>query len=111
MSPKWIARGQRRLHSRPAALEIKACRPWLDQELRLVRAEVLLGLGASAAQARLGASFRGTRERGRLLRSELVAPGHPSSQLRIEDDAERKAAIRGLVAELRPVAHLRRGQD
>ena len=112
---KWVARGKRRIHSKPSSLEIKACRPWLDQEIRLVRPEVLVCLGASAAQALLGASFRVTRERGRFVTSDLaahvMATVHPSSLLRIEDDAERKAAIREFVAELRQIADLLHGQD
>ncbi len=105
---KWVPRGKRRIHSKPSALEIKACRPWLEEELRLLRPEVLVCLGATAAQALLGASFRVTRERGRFLSSNLaphvMATVHPSSLLRIEDDAERKAAIRTFVTELRAVA-------
>ena len=95
--------------------EIKACRPWLDQEISLVRPEVLVCLGATAAQALLGASFRVTRERGRFVRSDLaphvMATVHPSSLLRIEDDKERKAAIREFVVELRQVADVLHGKD
>ncbi len=105
---KWVPRGKRRIHSKPSALEIKACRPWLDEELRLVQPEVLLCLGATAAQALLGAAFRVTRERGKFVPSNLaphvMATVHPSSLLRIEDDDERKAAIREFVRELRQVA-------
>ncbi len=112
---KWVARGKRRIHSKPSALEIKACRHWLDEEIRLVRPEVLLCLGATAAQALLGASFRVTRERGRFVRSELaphvMATVHPSALLRIEADSERKAAIREFVQELRQVAPLLQGKD
>ena len=112
---KWIPRGKRRIHSKPSSLEIKACRPWLDQEISLVRPEVLVCLGASAAQALLGARFRVTRERGRFVRSDLaphvMATVHPSSLLRIEDDKERKAAIREFVVELRRVADALQGKD
>jgi DNA polymerase len=111
---KWVPRGRRRIHSKPSALEIKACRPWLDQELRLIQPEVLLCLGATAAQALLGASFRVTRERGRFVASDLaphvMATVHPSSLLRIEDDDERKAAIRAFVRELAEVAALLHSQ-
>jgi uracil-DNA glycosylase len=111
---KWVARGKRRIHSKPSSLEIKACRPWLDQEISLVRPEVLVCLGATAAQALLGASFRVTRERGRFVRSELaphvMATVHPSSLLRIEDDAERKTAIREFVTELRRIADVLHGR-
>ncbi len=112
---KWVARGKRRIHSKPSSLEIKACRPWLDQEISLVRPEVLVCLGATAAQALLGASFRVTRERGRFVRSDLaphvMATVHPSSLLRIEDDKERKAAIREFVTELRQIADVLHGKD
>jgi uracil-DNA glycosylase family protein len=111
---KWLPRGKRRIHSKPSSLEIKACRPWLDEELRLIKPEVLLCLGATAAQALLGASFRVTRERGRFVASDLaphvMATVHPSSLLRIEDDDQRKAAIREFVRELRQVAQVLHGQ-
>jgi uracil-DNA glycosylase len=105
---KWVPRGKRRIHSKPNAMEIKACLPWLEQELALVKPSALVCLGATAAQALLGRSFRVTRERGHFVRSPLaphvMATIHPSALLRIEDDQERKAAIRTFVAELRKVA-------
>jgi uracil-DNA glycosylase family protein len=111
---KWVPRGKRRIHSKPSSLEIKACRPWLDEELHLIKPEVILCLGATAAQALLGAAFRVTRERGRFVPSNLaphvMATVHPSSLLRIEDDDERKAAIREFVRELRKVAEVLHGQ-
>jgi DNA polymerase len=89
-------------------MEIRACLPWLEQEIASVRPDVLVCLGATAAQALLGRSFRVTQERGHFVRSPLaphvMATIHPSALLRIEDDAERKAAIRVFVAELRKVA-------
>ena len=107
---KWVPRGKRRIHSKPNSMEIRACLPWLEEELALVKPEVLVCLGATAAQALLGRSFRVTQERGNFLRSPLaphvMATVHPSSLLRIEDDKERKAAIRTFVAELRKVAEL-----
>jgi uracil-DNA glycosylase family protein len=110
---KWVPRGKRRIHSKPSSLEIKACRPWLDEELRLIKPEVVLCLGATAAQALLGASFRVTRERGKFVPSNLaphvMATVHPSSLLRIEDDDERKAAIREFVRELRQVTEVLHG--
>jgi uracil-DNA glycosylase len=105
---KWVPRGRRRIHSKPSSLEIKACLPWLEAELELVRPKVLVCLGSTAAQALLGSTFRVTQERGRWLRSRLaphvMATVHPSALLRIEDDATRKAAIREFVRELRLVA-------
>ena len=107
---KWVPRGKRRIHSKPSSMEIRACLPWLEQELALVKPDVLVCLGATAAQALLGRSFRVTQERGHFLRSPLaphvMATVHPSSLLRIEDDKERKAAIRVFVAELRKVAEV-----
>ena len=71
---KWIAaqRGKRRIHKKPLHSEIEACRPWLDAELQVVRPEVLVCLGASAAQALLGKDFRVSRERGTLMKSQLA---------------------------------------
>jgi uracil-DNA glycosylase family protein len=107
---KWVPRGKRRIHSKPASAEIRACRPWLDAEIELVKPEVLVCLGATAAQALLGSSFRVSRERGRFVPSNLaphvMATVHPSSLLRIEDDAARKDAIREFVRELRQVVEL-----
>jgi DNA polymerase len=112
---KWVPRGKRRIHSKPSSLEIKACLPWLEADLAAVQPAVIVLLGATAAQALLGASFRVTRERGTWLRSNLaphvMATVHPSSLLRIEDDAERKDAIRVFVRELQKVAEVVDGQD
>jgi DNA polymerase len=112
---KWVPRGKRRIHSKPSSLEIKACLPWLEAELAAVQPAVIVLLGATAAQALLGASFRVTRERGTWLRSNLaphvMATVHPSSLLRIEDDAERKDAIRVFVRELQKVAEVVDGRD
>ena len=107
---KWVPRGKRRIHSKPSSMEIRACLPWLEQEVALVKPDVLVCLGATAAQALLGRSFRVTQERGHFVRSPLaphvMATVHPSSLLRIEDDEERKAAIRVFVSELRKVAKI-----
>jgi uracil-DNA glycosylase len=107
---KWVPRGKRRIHSKPSSMEIRACLPWLEQEIALVKPDALVCLGATAAQALLGRSFRVTQERGHFVRSPLaphvMATVHPSSLLRIQDDKERKAAIRVFVAELRKVAQI-----
>ena len=106
---KWTqGRGKRRLHQRPNAEEVSACRPWLDAELAVVRPEALVCLGATAAKALLGSQVRVTRDRGRFLESEL-APAvsvtvHPSSILRIDDADDRRAARAELAADLRQVA-------
>jgi uracil-DNA glycosylase len=105
---KWTARGKRRIHQRPSKGEIEACRPWLDAELERVRPDVVALLGATAAQALLGAQFRVTRRRGELLEVDFapiaVATFHPSAVLRARDDAERREGFGDLVADLRVVA-------
>jgi uracil-DNA glycosylase family protein len=112
---KWVPRGRRRIHSKPSSMEIRACLPWLEAEIEAVRPEVIVLLGATAAQALLGATFRVTRERGNFVRSNLaphvMATVHPSSLLRIEDDGERKAAIREFVRELRKIAEVLQAAD
>jgi DNA polymerase len=106
---KWVARGKRRIHQRPSASEVAACRPWLDAELDVVRPQVLVCLGATAAQALLGRSFRVTQERGRPLETPLapvaVATVHPSSILR-GDPVDREAAYAAFVEDLKVVAGL-----
>src|SRR3954453_6369057 len=102
---KWKAgRGKRRLHQRPDAAEVRACRPWLEAELEVVNPRLLVLLGATAAQSLLGPKFRVTRERGRLIESDLAplvtATVHPSSILRGDPD-EREEAMAALVADLR----------
>ena len=105
---KWIPKGKRRIHQRPNAEEIAACRPWLESELALVRPKVLVALGATAAKAVLGPGFRVTRDRGELVETDLAprATGtvHPSSILRIDDDDERRAARDEFTDDLREVA-------
>src|SRR5881227_3289981 len=106
---KWQARGKRRIHAKPAWSEITACRPWLDAELTVVKPQVLVCLGATAAQALLGRQFRVTKERGRPVESDLaekvLATVHPSSILRAEAD-DREAARAAFVEDLRVVAAL-----
>lgn len=102
---KWEPRGKRRLHQKPNAREIAACRPWLETELRLVRPKLLVCLGATAAQSILGPSFRVTRERGKVLGSEIaakvLATVHPSSLLRQPDEESRQRDYTRFVADLR----------
>ena len=105
---KWRASGKRRLHERPNGAEIAACRIWLELELRLVRPDIVVALGATAAQALLGRSFRVTKDRGKLVSSPLaervVATVHPSSILRAPDEEARARAYGGFVDDLRVVA-------
>ncbi len=105
---KWRPAGKRRLHQRPNAEEIRACRPWLDSELEVVEPQALVALGATAAKALLGSSFRVSRQRGEFVESDLAplvtATVHPSSILRIDDSDERRLAELDLVADLGKVA-------
>jgi uracil-DNA glycosylase len=105
---KWTARGKRRIHERPDQEEIDACRPWLEAEMAAVEPEVLVCLGATAAQALLGSAFRVTRQRGQIMDSKYGAPimatVHPSSILRAPDDESRRSAFESFTADLR---HLR----
>jgi uracil-DNA glycosylase len=86
---KWVPRGKRRIHSKPSSMEIRACLPWLEAEIEVVKPEVVVCLGATAAQALLGSTFRVTQERGNFVRSNL-APH----------------AIRQFVRELRKIAEV-----
>jgi DNA polymerase len=107
---KWEARGKRRIHQKPNAAELAACRPWLDAELEAVRPNVLVLMGATAAQALLGRQFRVTKDRGRPVDSDLaphvLATVHPSSILRQRTDEERVEAMADFVADLKIVAKL-----
>jgi probable DNA metabolism protein len=105
---KWEPRGTRRLHAKPNAREVTACRPWLEEELRLVRPKVLVCLGSTAAQALVGRDFRVTERRGRPFETEwspwTVATIHPSALLRIPDPALREQSHRQFVDDLALVA-------
>ena len=105
---KFEPRGKRRIHAKPNGSEIAACRPWLETEIALVQPRVLVCLGATAAQALLGTSFKVTQQRGRFVVSTLAprvtATVHPSSILRAPDDAGRHAELARFVADLRRVA-------
>jgi uracil-DNA glycosylase len=108
---KWLARGKRRIHDKPNRAQVDACRQWLDAELEVIGPSVLVLLGATAAQALLGAAFRVTRERGRPIvetgfAEHVVATLHPSAIVRIRDRAEREEAVRGLASDLRTAAEL-----
>jgi DNA polymerase len=105
---KWEPRGKRRIHEKPNSLEIRACRPWLEAEIAQVQPEVIVCLGATAAQALLGSAFRVSRQRGRVVPSSLpatvIATVHPSSILRAPDDEARRAERAAFVADLKVVA-------
>ena len=105
---KWEPMGKRRLHKKPGAREIAACRPWLEAELDVIKPAVLVALGATAAQVLMGADFRVTRDRGRIFAdvpwaNAFLATVHPSSILR-GDPEERAAALAAFVADLKVVA-------
>jgi DNA polymerase len=101
---KWEPRGKRRIHKKPRASEIKACRPWLEAELRVVKPQILVCLGATAAQAVLGPQFKLMQNRGKVLEERVVATIHPSAVLRAPDSDARRAAYDSLVADLKVVA-------
>ena len=103
------APGQRRIHQTPDAYEVMACKPWLEAQLNRIRPELVIVLGATAAKALLGASFRVTRQRGTLMPgppgsgAQLIASIHPSAVLR-GDESQREAMFDGLVADLKIAA-------
>jgi len=108
---KWKARGKRRIHDKPNAAELAACRPWLDGELRFVAPRVLVPLGATAAQALLGRNFKVTQRRGEPIEGTglaeyVVATVHPSSILRAPDDEARRQGRLELAADLAVVGEL-----
>jgi uracil-DNA glycosylase family protein len=105
---KWEPRGKRRLHKKPNSLEISACRPWLDAEIKVVKPQVVVLLGATAAQGIMGNQFRVTQQRGQWVQSNIaplvLATVHPSSILRAPDDDSRHEEMRKFVADLKIVA-------
>ena len=105
---KFEERGRRRIHATPKRFEIDACKPWLDEELRVVQPQAVILLGATAAKAILGSSFRVTKQRGELLDSDLApivsATIHPSAILRAPDDAARESERQSFIADLKNVA-------
>ena len=108
---KWEPRGKVRLHKTPNAAEQAACRVWLDAELEAIRPKVVVALGATAAKALLGRSFKVSQDRGRFVESpvaeHVLATVHPSSVLRGPSD-QRRAALAALADDLRPVAEVLR---
>jgi uracil-DNA glycosylase len=105
---KWEPRGKRRIHKKPRVSEVKACRPWLEAELRAIKPSVVVCLGATAAQSVLGSQFKLMAHRGQLLTSaiaeQVVATIHPSAVLRAPDSEGRRAAYEMLVEDLKLVA-------
>jgi uracil-DNA glycosylase family protein len=107
---KWEPRGKRRIHSKPNAHEIGACRPWLEAEIALVKPKAIVCLGATAAQALLGRTFRVSKQRGEFVRSALaeyvIATVHPSSILRAPDDESRWLEMQRFIEDLKKVARI-----
>jgi DNA polymerase len=102
-------RGKFRLHKRPPAMAVKACRPWLDAEIGVLKPRVVVLMGATAAQAVLGAQFRVTRSRGQVIAhalGDVIATLHPSAILRAPDAKAREEGYRTLVADLKLAAKL-----
>jgi DNA polymerase len=105
---KWIARGKRRMHKTPGAREIAACLPWLEEEVELIKPDVLVCLGATAAKALLGRDFRVTVQHGQVVSSPFapraVATVHPSSILRQPTPEDRRRELEQMIADLKVVA-------
>src|SRR5580700_5307165 len=104
---KWEPRGKRRIHKKPGAGEIAACRPWLDAEIAALHPKIIVCLGATAAQALLGSDFRVTQHRGEFLKSQLasivMATIHPSSILRAPDEQTRHTEMKRFIADLKKI--------
>jgi uracil-DNA glycosylase family protein len=103
---KWEPRGKRRIHKKPSSLEIAACRPWLDSEIEVVRPDVVVCLGATAAQALLGRTFKVTQRRGEVIEQDgqnFVATVHPSSILRAPDEETRHEEMERFIEDLKQV--------
>jgi DNA polymerase len=107
---KWEPKGKKRIHKKPNAGEIAACRPWLQAELSVLRPEVLICLGATAAQALIAKDFKVSQRHGEMLSSSLapqiMATIHPSAILRSPDDESRHAAMRQFTSDLAKVAKI-----
>ena len=110
---KWKPQGKRRLHQKPNAAKISACRPWLDSEIALVKPRILVLLGATAAQALLGRDFRVSLQRGQFIERPglplMMATVHPSSILRAPDDESREIEMQAFVQDLKRLAQRVKG--
>jgi len=104
---KWEPRGKRRIHKKPNSLEITACKPWIEAEIQVVRPQVIVCLGATAAQALLGKKFKVSTQRGIWIESPLaplvMATVHPSSLLRAPDDETRRRETARFITDLKRV--------
>lgn len=104
---KWEPRGKRRIHKKPNSMEITACKPWIEAEIDILKPDVIVCLGATAAQSLLGRQFKVTAERGKWIASPLapfvMATVHPSSLLRAPDDETRHRETKRFIEDLRLV--------
>lgn len=104
----WVERGRRRIHKKPTAAEINACRPWLEAEIEAIEPAIIVCLGATAAQSLMGRDFRVTADRGKFFESPwtryLMATVHPSSLLRITEEADRRHEYDRFVADLKGIS-------
>jgi len=104
---KWEPRGKRRIHKKPNSMEITACKPWIEAEIGVLHPDVIVCLGATAAQALLGRQFKVTTQRGTWIESPLapfvMATVHPSSLLRAPDDETRRRETQRFIADLKLV--------
>ena len=109
---KWEANGQRRIHKKPSSREIAACLPWLEREIALIQPEVLVCLGATAAQSLLGRDFKVTQQRGIVIATPLapnaIATIHPSAILRQPTSDDRKREMDQFIADLKVAGSLLR---
>ena len=105
---RWTQRGKRRLHEKPNAGQVRACKPWLEAEIEVVRPHVIVLMGATAAQSVLGPSIKVSKDRGKVMSSPygvpVLATVHPSSILRATDDDSRDAALAAFIADLKVAA-------
>ena len=105
---KWEPRGKRRIHQTPRANEIQACRPWLESEIRVIHPDVVVCLGATAAQSLMGSTFRLTQHRGEVLQTDfapaLIATIHPSAILRVPDPEMRRRSREQFFEDMKIVA-------
>src|SRR6267378_1416937 len=108
---RFTQRGKRRLHEKPNAQQIRACKPWLESEISVVKPHLIVLLGATAAQTVMGPAFRVITQRGEVMPSPLgipvLATVHPSSILRATDDASRESAMDSFIADLKVAAAYR----
>jgi uracil-DNA glycosylase family protein len=112
---KWRPRGKRRINEKPNQMEITACKPWLESEIKAVHPKLIVVLGATAAQGLLGKSFRVTKQRGKIIQLQdyppILATVHPSSLLQQSTEQDRRREIQLFIADLKKGAEFIFCQD